>query len=1518
MNERSIFMSALERESPQDRLVYLDEACGRDTALRQRVEALLASHERAGSFLDMPVPERLAEKVATPATEECPRRPPEGQGSRIGAYKLLQELGEGGMGTVWMAEQTQPVQRKVALKIIKPGMDSRQVIARFEAERQALALMDHPHIARVFDGGTTESGRPYFVMELVKGVPITKYCDEQRLTPRQRLELFAPICQAVQHAHQKGIIHRDLKPSNVLVCLYDGRPVPKVIDFGVAKATGQKLTERTMFTEVGQVVGTLEYMSPEQAELNQLDVDTRSDIYSLGVLLYELLTGSTPLEKKRLKSAAMLEVLRLIREEEPPRPSTRLAESGETLPSISAQRKTEPARLTKLVRGELDWIVMKSLEKDRNRRYETANAFAMDVQRYLHDEPVLACPPSAWYRIRKFARRKKAALGIAACVFLALAGVAGSIGWAVRDKGAREEGIERERLAREAALDQIVESSLDQAADLLESGSWPEAGADIERTDKLLRAAGRTERPPRLVQLGKDVVLAQHLEKIYRRPIPILRGRLISRGPRTNPAFEVFEMHVDWADEEFISGHKPDAEYAEVFAKAGLDPSSLCVGEVAERIAAMRIRRELVRALDLWSFMRHRSETQGGGAKSRPDWKQLLDIAMAADPDPWRNQLRAACKRGDRQGLAALAASPDISQRGPDSLFLLASALEETGGREQAIALARRAVLVYADDWWLNSFLGAWCLLAQPPRYDEALCYVTAAQAIRPRNPDNLVNVGSAWKGKKAYAQALSTFARVIDLKPDYANGWFNRGTLWGDLKQWDKAVADLNNAIRLDPKSAVAWSNRGHCYNNLGQYDKAIGDLNEAIELDPKSAVAWNNRGICYSALKQYDKAIADYTRAIELDAKNMPAWYNQGTCYNEQKQYDKALASHTKAIELDPKNAEAWINRGNDYWGLKQYDKAIADYNMGIKLNPKLMQAWVNRADAYRDLKQYEKAVADYAKAIELDPKNALVWYHQGTCYNELNQYDKALASHTKAIELEPKKVEAWINRGNDYWGLKQYDKAVADYTTAIDLDARHVLAWLNRANAYKDLEQYDKAIADYTKGVELDPQNASARNDRGNAYWHLKEYDQAVADYTKAIELDPKNASRWHNRGNAYWHLKQYDKAIPDLTKAIELDAKNASAWYNRGQAYRDLKQYDKALADYTKAIELGRKDMTVWNDRGNAYSDLKQYDKAVADFSKVIELDPKCVPAWNNRGNAYRDLKQYDKALADLTKAIELDPKNAILWDNRGLAYLQLKQHDKAVADFTRAIELDPKNAWFWSNRGSAHLWLRQYHKAVADYTKAIELDQKRASVWYDRGNAYNELKQYDKAVADFSKVIELDPKDVSAWDNRGTAYQRLGQYDKAIADFSQTIALNPRDAQWHNLLAWLLATCPDAKQRDPKRAVELAQKAVHLAPDDGNYWNTLGMAHYRTGDWKAAALAIQTSMEKAKGANASDWFILAMARWKLGDRLEARKRYDQAVEWMEKNEATLAKDPVQAEELRHFRSEAEEVLELKDR
>jgi serine/threonine protein kinase/uncharacterized protein HemY len=536
MNEESLFAAALVKTDPAERRAFLDEACAGDVALRQRVERLLAADERTAGILER----------APGAAPDAP--PPEAplaaEGTFAGRFTLRHKLGEGGMGEVWVADQARPVQRRVALKVIRPGLDSGRLLARFEQERQALALMDHPHIAKLFDAGLVPAdppagfphptqlpgaqsdmptpagseatdkwppapgvtadfefrafplaaGQPYFVMELIEGVPITQYCDQHRLSARQRLELFIPVCQAVQHAHQKGVIHRDLKPSNVLVALYDGKPVPKVIDFGIAKATGPKLTDQSVYTEVGTLVGTLEYMSPEQAELNNPDIDTRSDVYSLGVVLYELLTGTVPFSRRELQSVAFTEMLRRIREVEPPKPSTRLADPG-TLPGVAAARQTEPKKLLALVRGELDWIVMKCLEKERGRRYQTAGALAQDLGRYLADEPVEASPPSRAYRLKKFLRRHRGPVLAASVIFLLLVGgiVGTSVGLKLASDRLAQVEAEQRRADEERSIARAVDDFLQK--DLLgQADVANQAGGERDRNitvRELLDRAGQ-------------------------------------------------------------------------------------------------------------------------------------------------------------------------------------------------------------------------------------------------------------------------------------------------------------------------------------------------------------------------------------------------------------------------------------------------------------------------------------------------------------------------------------------------------------------------------------------------------------------------------------------------------------------------------------------------------------------------------------------------------------------------------------------------------------------------------------------------------------------------------------------------------------------------------------------------------------------------------------------------------------------------------------------------------------------
>jgi serine/threonine protein kinase/tetratricopeptide (TPR) repeat protein len=783
---RSIFLAAVEQYAPDQWEAYLQQACAGDEVLRRRVDVLLRAHQQPNSLLDCRATD-LAGTVDEPPAAEGP-------GTVVGPYKLMEQIGEGGMGLVFVAEQQHPVRRKVALKVIKPGMDTRQVIARFEAERQALALMDHPNIAKVHDGGETASGRPYFVMELVKGVSITGYCDQNQVPIRDRLELFLHVCQAVQHAHQKGIIHRDIKPSNVLVMSQDGTPLVKVIDFGVAKAIGQQLTDKTIYTQFTQLLGTPLYMSPEQAGQSSLDVDTRSDIYSLGVLLYELLTGTTPFDKGRFKELGYDEMRRIIREEEPPKPSTRLSTLGQVATAISAQRRSDPRKLRQLFRRELDWIVMKCLEKDRGRRYETGNALAMDVQRYLHDEPVQAFPPSAGYRLRKFARRNGRWLVAAGLVGASLLlGTAISLWLAVR--ATRAEAETRQRMVAEEKARRQATAINDFLLTMLRSAN-PE---DVRGADYTVRqlldefSIGLTEQQRFRDQPEVEAEIQATMGRAYRR-LGIsekaerhLQAALDLRRRVFAPDDEkVAESLVDYAWGCYQQGHYSEAEAHAREAQAIYRKRSSPPGRVISALGS------LVRAL--------------------MEQERLEEAEATAE-----------------EALALAAQSPDALY--PEIASILHAVAEGKRRRAQyaeAETWARKALALHRRAHGDEHIETAWCLLElgrdlhQRKELPEAeACLREALANFRRHYPgSDHKSVRGVLYCLKAVLQERGAQAELAALEREFpvpsteslgkydadAKLWLDRMTKYGQAKQWSEALAAMRRAVVFNESGEGAW----------------------------------------------------------------------------------------------------------------------------------------------------------------------------------------------------------------------------------------------------------------------------------------------------------------------------------------------------------------------------------------------------------------------------------------------------------------------------------------------------------------------------------------------------------------------------------------------------------------------------------------------------------------------------------------------------------------------------------------
>ncbi len=784
----AIFMAALQKESPEDRLAFAQQQCGTDRELLQQIRVLLNCHEKSLGPLDVP-PSALALTTDTGVPVELER-------AQIGAYKLLQKIGEGGFGVVFMAEQTEPVQRRVALKIIKPGMDTREVVARFEAERQALAMMDHPNIARVFDGGETESGRPYFVMELVRGVTVTEYCDKEDLTPSERLNLFVEICHAVQHAHQKGIVHRDIKPSNILVTQQDGRPLAKVIDFGVAKALHHRLTDKTLFTNFFQIIGTPLYMSPEQANLNSMDIDTRTDIYSLGVLLYELLVGSTPFDRERLGKAAYDEMRRILQEEDPPPLSARLSTLGDSLSDICRHRKTEPKELARLVEGDLDCIAMKALDKDRARRYDSASGLAADVQRFLNNEPIVARPPSAAYRLRKLWQRNRLVCTSMLAITLAIL-LAATIATLQAVQLSRSLAAERElrdRLeSREQQVSQLSDSLLDLTTTLANR---------LQRSSSLDKAAEVSEMNVRLHQAkwGTDDVRTLQAEH---RLAKIKDGQGWIAATRQQGPEGMALAHINWYRlwNRMRATLGEDHEETKKVQSDMLWQASVFCWVYAREQTPSRVQVEAFQTV---------REVLSQYESNISDLSLAVAEYCKGDHTRAREYLARHFQRVDAGG------------------FVLDALLQWELGNRQAALDSQVAAHVINAGWSTAN-----------ERHMPALNEFWKKEAADIGLPAPWPPLDWPWE------KYIESYCRLIERFPNVVGCYSLRGDAYGRLEQWEMAAEDFRKVTKMKPDSLGGWESWGAVCLEQGDLEGYRRACEEARVLalagqQPDAGVRW------------------------------------------------------------------------------------------------------------------------------------------------------------------------------------------------------------------------------------------------------------------------------------------------------------------------------------------------------------------------------------------------------------------------------------------------------------------------------------------------------------------------------------------------------------------------------------------------------------------------------------------------------------------------------------------------------
>jgi serine/threonine protein kinase/tetratricopeptide (TPR) repeat protein/Flp pilus assembly protein TadD len=1430
---KAIFLEAVENHAPEQWAEFLDAACHDAPDLRRRVEELLDAHQGEDSLLDRGVGNRdsLLPTFAQPITE--------GPGTVIGRYKLLEQIGEGGFGVVFMAQQEHPVRRRVALKIIKPGMDTREVIARFEAERQALAIMDHPNIAKVLDAGATESGRPYFVMELVRGIPITEFCDQNGLTTRQRLELFATVCQAVQHAHQKGIIHRDIKPSNVLVTLRDDWPVPKVIDFGVAKAIDQRLTEKTVFTRFAQMIGTPLYMSPEQAGMSDLDVDTRSDIYSLGVLLYELLTGTTPFDQERVRAAAYDELLRIIREEDPPRPSLRISTLGDTLPSVAAHRRTEPKKLTALVRGELDWIVMRALEKDRTRRYATANSFGADVQRYLHDKPVHACPPSAAYRFQKFARRNMAVLTFLSAAVLTLVAVSIGAGVAAarfRDLAGRNADLAAEKqaaLATAIAAEKAATTARDREQTQRE---------EAERQTKIARSA--------LADAQQQRERAETNFALARSAVDKFLNQVVKHELLTVPGLQPLRQELLSSAMEFYDDFTQDAENA---------------SELLVELATAHYRIAVIRG-----ELGQKKESEASTAKSIELFEQLRRAGNDS-PDVQLGLAKSYFRAGRYDDTVTLCqAILATDAKHAEARSLLADtynslAIDEKNAQDMAAALKYHQQALALREGLVHEFPGKPDYLAELGATLNNLGVLLDQQN---KGPEALAMFE---RGVGCSAEAYRHAPQTILWGRWLANGLRNVAITQAEFGNDPEALDSYQRLVAVRRKLAFenpfVPSLKGDlykAYRELGNCERRLGD----------TAAAERSLRAARDVLENIPHDTPDelFTLATVYGALAIPADGGEeptAVQLDDQQRYaNRAMETLTEAVDAGYRNLKA-LRSHKDLAALREREdfQKLADRleketqaeQLAAKQSGTDVQSLPDRrqaVDKLRELVTSEPEKTRYQKAL------AAGLHSIGVTQTYLKQFDEAKEPLNEALQIraelrseqpdDPALAVDWLATraaiGQLYWRK-------AEYPRAHQIWQRCLAETLQLAEAHRDNKSVVRTVGDIERRIYEHYASCGLFPLVHEFAKRQVEFERLATVHTDDFVTDGEFSAvvlQLNDRDLAQRFFEQLGDAMwashnPSL---IRYDW----VYLARGIAVLGA---DSPLSE--DAQKRNRQLLDEWGARGGWIAvavaiqqyRAEQYGEAQETLAPFPSSNPQiafldAAIAWKLGDKARarqrwaEGEKRYRRSFAEALAREPIDERKGIFVEHWWhIAYWQVMR--RLATEVMSGDQPPAADPWQHLIQARGYGMIGETEKAEAELAAASAAAPGDAEIWLARVRLFEMWNEIKRAEAEWQKIVQLAGDDPLPWIRRGRWYAERGQHEKADADFAHAASLTPNELNKFLEAGWWVVGpyptnldefCPPEIDPDPSRPLYVLDPTTGLS-DEPVAWRSADFGKFGT-------------------------------------------------------------------------------------